>query len=559
MGCGRPRGVHTPSLPSPRVSPAAAPNPEVSSPRRAARLPVLISALSGTTGFVIKIAFLSVSNALAIWAVYALATRHNWIAVAGLAAVTAAIDFVYLVRRAPLPMKFLVPGTLLLVAFQLIPIIYTIDTAFTNYSTSHLLSKADAIQSLPPEYTYQPPNAPSYNMAIAQSATGYSLILRDDATGKFYIGTKSALTPVASGSVTFTGGKITAAKGYTVAQGIVEINSAFDAVSGLKVPAGHGHYIGVSDPYHAVTLKSFLRYDAKRDVFVVIAKGTSIPKGTVYRDDGNGEFAAPGQQPLQTGWKTYIGGANFSTLIHNSNYRSPFIRIFIWTFVFAASTVFLSFAIGLLLAIALDKRGMRFQRTYRSLLIIPWAVPGFLSLLVWGGLLNNEFGVVNRILHLDVQWLVDANWARFSCILVSTWLTIPYFFVVSMGALQSIPGELVEAARVDGASALQVFRKITLPLLLVAVGPLLIASFAFNFNNFNNIYLLTRGGPIFSGGNGIAGATDILISYTYKIGISSGLGQNYGLASAITIIIFLITAALSTVGFSRTRVLEDRA
>jgi ABC-type sugar transport system permease subunit len=179
-------------------------------------------------------------------------------------------------------------------------------------------------------------------------------------------------------------------------------------------------------------------------------------------------------------------------------------------------------------------------------------------LLVWGGLLNGEFGVVNRILHLNVQWLTDANWARLSCILVSTWLTVPYFFVVSMGALQAIPTELVEAARVDGGGPFQIFRRVTFPLLLVAVGPLLIASFAFNFNNFNNIYLLTRGGPTFTGGNGVAGATDILISYTYKLAIASGLGNNYGLAAAITIIIFIITAVLAGIGFSRTAVLEER-
>ena len=540
------------------MSTAAAPPADIPGPRRASRLPVVISALSGTTGFLIKIAFLSVSNALAIWAMYALAIRHNWIAVAALAAVTAAIDSIYLVRRAPLPMKFLVPGTILLVAFQLIPIVYTIDTAFTNYSTSHLLSKADAIQTIPSHYTEQPPNAATYTMAIGQKGSAYSLILRNDATGQFYIGTAKALTPAAPGSVTYKGGAITAAKGYTLPQGIVEQNNAANAVATLKVPAGNNNFIAANGLTQAVTLRSFLRYDARRDAFIVDLSGGSIPVGTVFRDDGNGEYAAPGQQPLQPGWKTYIGWSNFSSIFHNPNVSSPFIRIFIWTFAFAAGTVFFSFAIGLLLAIALDKRGMRFQRTYRSLLIIPWAVPGFLSLLVWGGLLNNEFGVVNRILHINVQWLVDANWARFSCILVSTWLTIPYFFVVSMGALQSIPGELVEAARVDGASAPQVFRRITLPLLLVAVGPLLIASFAFNFNNFNNIYLLTRGGPIFNGGAGLAGATDILISYTYKIGISSGLGQNYGLASAITIIIFLITAGLSTIGFTRTRVLEDR-
>jgi arabinogalactan oligomer/maltooligosaccharide transport system permease protein len=153
--------------------------------------------------------------------------------------------------------------------------------------------------------------------------------------------------------------------------------------------------------------------------------------------------------------------------------------------------------------------------------------------------------------------LFDPNMAKVSCILVSTWLTVPYFFVVSMGALQSIPAELTEAARVDGGNPFQIFRRVTLPLLLVAVGPLLIASFAFNFNNFNNIFLLTGGGPTISGSS-VAGATDILISYTYKVAFISGAGDNYGLAAAITIVIFLITAAISAFGFSKTAVLEDR-
>jgi arabinogalactan oligomer/maltooligosaccharide transport system permease protein len=185
-------------------------------------------------------------------------------------------------------------------------------------------------------------------------------------------------------------------------------------------------------------------------------------------------------------------------------------------------------------------------------------VPGFLSLLVWQGLLNDDFGVVNRgLLHAHIPWLFDPNWAKVSVILVSLWLTFPYFFLVSLGALQSIPGELTEAAKVDGAGAWQLFRKVTLPLLLIAVAPLMIASFAFNFNNFNNIYLLTGGGPATD--QPIAGSTDILISYTWKLAFAAGKGADYGLASAVAIVIFFIVAAISTIGFARTRVLENVA
>ena len=142
--------------------------------------------------------------------------------------------------------------------------------------------------------------------------------------------------------------------------------------------------------------------------------------------------------------------------------------------------------------------------------------------------------------------------------LVSVWLTTPYFFLVSMGALQSIPSELTEAARVDGGGAWQIFRRVTLPLLLVAVAPLMIASFAFNFNNFNNVYLLTGGGP-YNGASSIAGNTDILISYTYKLAIATGKGSDYGLASAVAIIIFFIVAGISAISFWRTEVTGERA
>src|SRR5205823_9272970 len=156
-----------------------------------------------------------------------------------------------------------------------------------------------------------------------------------------------------------------------------------------------------------------------------------------------------------------------------------------------------------------------------------------------------------------VPWLFgSAWWARVSCIAVSVWLTVPYFFLVSLGALQSIPQELVEAARVDGGGPIQIFRRATLPLLLVAVGPLLIASFAFNFNNFNNIYLLTGGGP-YTGASSVAGSTDILISYTYKLAIATGKGQDYGLASAVAIIIFFIVATISGISFYRSKALEN--
>ena len=528
---------------TPAVAPVKLPRPAI--------LPRLISAFSGTTGLVVKIVLLSLMNAFAGWSIYVLITRSHWVAVIVLIAATLLLDAIYLIpQRWTLPLKFLVPGTVFLIGFQVIPILYTFQVAFTNYSTGHVITKSDAITQIKVTSLQPPANGRSYTMAAAKDSSGnLVLVLQDDTSHKNFVGTQKGLTPLPAGSVKTGALGITSATGYTIVTGSA-LFALDKTLQSYIVPVGSsGAGIRPQTISTAVELQPTLRYDTTNGTFV------RITDGAVFHDNGKGEFVHGGEA-LEPGWKTGIGGANFSRVANDPLVRQPFLRVLVWTIVFAVSTVLISFAVGLFLAIALDKKGMRFQRIYRALIVIPWAIPGFLSLLVWQGLLNDQFGVVNRIFHINVPWLFDANWARVSCILVSAWLTVPYFFLVSMGALQSIPEELTEAGRVDGGGPLQLFRRVTFPLLLIAVAPLLIASFAFNFNNFNNIYLLTRGGPP-QANSSVAGSTDILISYTYKIAIATGKGNDYGLACAISIFIFIIVAVISTIGFSRTRVLEE--
>ena len=518
----------------------------------------LIAAFSGPVGLGMKIALLSVANAVGIWSIVVLGTKHNWIAAGAVVAVTALIDLLYLVRKA-IPAKFLIPGTFFLISFQVIPVAYTIDVAFTNYSTGHILGKSSAIAQIKQVTLAQTGNGRSFTMAPAKDSSGHLvLLLSDDQTKATYVGTSKSFTPIAKSTFKRSSdGSIVAAKGYTVLKGAALIAAA-DTLQNLIVPSGGDNGIRAEGLSTAVELHPTLRYDAKTDTFVRLADHA------VFRDNGQGSFVhgtGKAQEQLLPGWKADVGFLNFSRMIHNPLVRAPFIRVFIWTIVFATLTVLLSFSIRLFLAIALNKPGMRGRWLYRSAIILPYAIPGFLSLLVWRGLLNDDFGVVNSLLgHIGLHepFLFDPNWARVSVILVSVWLTTPYFFLISLGALQSIPAELIEAARVDGAAAWQSFRKVTLPLLLVAVAPLMIASFAFNFNNFGNIYLLTGGGPSLNDSS-VAGATDILISYTYKIAFAAGKGQDYGLASAMSIVIFFIVALIATVSFSRTKALENVA
>ena len=426
---------------------------------------------------------------------------------------------------------------------QIVPIVYTIDVSFTTRPGTSPPEESDAIRQIQLNSLQPPANGKQSPMAAADPHRRP----RADPPGpgqRCDVRGNKGLQPIRRAGEAALG--ITKAKGYADLEGRRLRARPDDPRSEGADDRPERNLC--SDDLHRCRVEPTLRYDAKNNTF------TRITDGVVFRDNNKGSFTH-GKQEFEPGWKTGVGLRNFGAIIHDPLVSGRFFRIFIWTFVFAVSVVFLSFSVGLLLAIALDKKGLRFQRVYRSLVLIPWAVPGFLSLLVWQGLLNDDFGVVNRILHLNIPWLFDGNWAKVSCILVSFWLTVPYFFLVSMGALQAIPVELTEAARVDGGGPMQIFRKVTLPLLLVAVSPLLIASFAFNFNNFNNIFLLTGGGPT-QANQPIAGSTDILISYTYKLAIAAGKGQDYGLASAVSIIVFVV-ATISAVSFSRTKALEN--
>ena len=535
-------------------TPRALPTPDAFRPGVLARA---IAVFSGGVGYGIKLAFLCLTNALAVWAVYVLITHSHWIAVGVLVAATALIDAIYLIpRNWTAPAKFLVPGTVFLIAFQIIPILYTISVAFSNYSTGHILSKSQAIASIKVNSLQPPANGRQYEMAPAHDAHGkLVLLLHDDASGKVYAGDTHGLTELPKASVTIgSTGQPTAAKGYTLVQG-AELFSLDQQLQGYEIPLHGNAAIQPQGFSSAIELEPTLRYDRAHDRFV------RIRDGLVFENDGRGTYVDVNDKSneLLPGWKTSVGFHNFTEIVRDPLIRTPFISVFIFTIVFATSVVLLSFALGLFLAIALDYKGMPLQKLYRTALIVPYAIPGFLSLLVWAGLLNDDFGVVNRLIGhvgLHFPFLFGANMARISVIMVSVWLTVPYFFLVSLAVLQSIPQELTEAAKVDGGGGWQIFRRVTLPLLLVAVAPLMIASFALNFNNFNNIYLLPGGGPDLND-NSVAGATDILISYTYKLAIATGKGQDYGLASALSIIIFFIVAGISGVSFWRSRSLES--
>jgi arabinogalactan oligomer/maltooligosaccharide transport system permease protein len=298
--------------------------------------------------------------------------------------------------------------------------------------------------------------------------------------------------------------------------------------------------------------QSTLEYDAASDTF------TDTETGTVYTPGEGGNFVSEDGQRLTPGWRVGVGFDNFTSMVTDSRMAGPFAQIFVWTFAFAFLSVVTTFALGLFLAITFNDPRVRGRKVYRSLLILPYAFPGFLSALVWRGMLNERFGLINEVLlgGASIPWLSDPWLAKAAIIGVNLWLGFPYMFLICTGALQSIPHDMTEAARIDGAGRWRIFRSLTLPLLMVSVAPLLISSFAFNFNNFSLIYMLTGGGPNFVGTPYVVGHTDILISMVYSVAFESGVKQ-YGVASALSIVIFLIVGVISYLGFRRTRTLEE--
>ncbi|KQV06342.1 ABC transporter permease subunit [Leifsonia sp. Root112D2] len=538
--------------------------PETSTAKRAARQTApensprrdRSSALSrsGIGGLVAKIILLGLLDAVAVWAVIVMIGLGMWVPVVITVLITGVINWIYLGRGKRLPAKYLTPGVAFLLVFQVFVVLFSGYIAFTNYGDGHNSTKQDAIAAISQSGQKRVPNSPAYQLSILQKdGTFYMLTTAPD--GVVAVGTTGeplkAVTDFKANSVGLASGL----PGYTT----LDLSTILDnqsAITGLLVPVSSNPADGqlrTDDASTAYVYKADVVYDATSDAF-------TSTNGTVYTDNGNGEFAtADGGKALSPGWKINVGVANFVKAFTSDQLAGPLWRVILWTFTFAILSVLTTFALGLFLATVLNHPRLRGKKIYRVLVILPYAFPVFLSGLLWAGLLNPQFGFVNQVLFggAEIPWLTDTWLAKISVLVVNLWLGYPYMFLVCTGALQSLPEEVDEAARVDGASPWRIFRSVKLPLLLVSVAPLLIASFAFNFNNFNVIYMLTKGWPRFTDTTFDIGSTDLLITMVYKVAFGQGGARDYGLASALSILIFVLVAIISIIAFRRTKALEE--
>lgn len=510
-------------------------------------------------GYIPRIALrllgLAVIDAFTLWFLYQLVIDGVWFLAAAIAIITLGINVVFL-REGLYPIRWLSPGLTLMLLMVVYPVIFTVYTAFTNYSDGHLLTKTQAIRILE-KAQFLPEGAPTYRWIAFSSPDGEYVLWLMSEDGKAFLASPGEpareVTPGEAGVGPLDEeGVPQSIEGYERLGRIDTVR--FISELGELEFGEPPNTIKISSLDKAAQYQQRYVYDPVQDAMVAPATGT------VYRAV-EGTFTSPTGEALWPGFQVTTGWQNFQRLLTSPALRGPFIRVFLWTVGFALLSVFSTFVLGLFLAIVFNDPTVPARKLIRSLLIIPYTVPGFISILIWVGLLNPHLGVINtnleRFLGWSPSWFSDPWWAKAGVLLINLWLGYPYMMLVCSGALQAISPELYEAAEMDGADAWQRLWNVTLPLLLVSVGPLLIGSFAFNFNNFTVIYLFNRGGPPMAGTLTPAGHTDILISYTFRLAFASGRGNDYAYAAAITAAIFLVVAAITIFNFRYTKVWEE--
>ena len=450
--------------------------------------------------------------------------------------------------------RYLFPGFLGFGLFVIFPIAYMIFLSFTKYSSKNLLTFNRSVELFLQETI--PVGTASYKYKLYGQEDGqYILYIEDQkdpakrfASEPFYLkpGEQpkaeqerlklSALTPTDE------------PEGKALEMGQITREKLFMPMRSLQFAMPDETLVG---------MEGLTKFGSRERLWSLNQDGSLTNKkdGTVIRPDFRlGFFVDEKGEKTGVGFRTFTGLDNYIQILTDPRIQGPFLRIFVWTVAFSGISVILTFAAGMLLAVVLQREDLGFRRVYRTMLILPYAVPAVLSILILKGTFNQDFGAANQIIRgifgFAPEWETDPWGARAMVLLVNIWLGYPYMMLICSGMLQSIPTAIYEASAIDGSNRVVDFFRLTLPLVLTPMVPILISSFAFNFNNFNLIYLLTGGGPRMVGG-GIAGETDLLVNYTFNIAFRD-TGTNYGLASAIATVLFFIVGFLSWINLRMT-------
>jgi ABC-type sugar transport system permease subunit len=506
-----------------------------------------------TPVWIFRLALLLLIDVAAIWFVGRLWEFGHYPLSAAIITLVLIVNIV-LIGPKMYPIRWMLIGLVFMGLFTIYPILFTVWVSTTNYGDGHLITKQQAIDQIL-DQKYLPVTGKAFGWTAYKSEAGEYVLWLIDADGRGFLAQVGR--PLSQPKTGENG------VGEFDNNGIPKTIEGYNRLNAIQTAADKeipniqfgdpAKPVQIRSPKEAAELTTLYVYDEAQDAM------TNQETGDVYKNV-NGTFTFQSKEIIP-GFIEQVGITNFQNFFTSPALRGPLVRILIWNFAFAGLSVLMTFSLGLAIAILFNEKGFPAKRLIRSLLLIPYTIPSLITILIWRGMMNPEVGVINTTLRslfgISPPWFTDEWLAKFAILLVNLWLGYPYFMLITSGALQSIPNDIYEASRVDGASAWQQFWRITLPLLLVAVGPLMLASFTYNFNNFNLIYLFIGGGPPIPGSNTPAGHTDILISYVYNLAFQGGRGIQYGFAAAITIIIFFIVGAITLFQFRYTRMWEE--
>jgi ABC-type sugar transport system permease subunit len=514
------------------------------------------SAAESPFSALLRIVLIALFDVGAVWFVYR-AYELGFVQLATvLGIITLMLNAIFLIPQA-YAWRWMAIGLAFLILFVIYPMVSTIYFAFTNYGDGHLLTKEQALPIIQ-QIKYLPEAGRSYTWTAYKAEDGTYALWLVNAEGQAFLAKPGEeIVPAAPGD---PGIGEADSKGIpTTIDGYTRLNTLLAAADNtlpniLFGPEG-GTTVQIRSPNEAAELAIRFQYNEADDTLI------DQSNGEIYYNI-NGTFTSRTGKTVRPGFWAVIGFANFVQFATSPALRGPLVRIMTWNFIFPTVSVLSTFALGLAIAVMFNDKDFPLKKLIRTLLLIPYTIPSLITILIWRGMMSPEFGIINRTLRawfdISPPWTTQAIYAQAAVLLVNLWLGYPYFMLITSGALQSISADLYEAARVDGATSWQSFRRITLPLLLVAVGPLLIASYVYNFNNFNLIYLFIQGGPPIAGATLAAGHTDILLSYVYKLAFEAGgRGVQYGYAAAISIIVFFIVGTLTLLQYRFTNMWEE--
>ncbi len=476
-----------------------------------------------------------------LWVALLMFINGDLVFAVGMTFLAGAATYIYLNPRIYVG-RYVFPGLAAIGIFTLFPLLYSVYISFTNYGDGHMLTHERAQQFHLSRTFVDDGGVYDFSLYPA-SDDEYRLVFnRDDDT---FVSEPIDLSRVGQGDRVEIGSEAADLDSLTSEpEALREVLANRSALQRVSVVLPHGTVLSYDGPRQFGAVRPLYQV-SEDDPHVLINQDTG---GTLTADFERGYYVNDEGSRVSPGFTVNIGLDNYARIFTDDGMLAPFFQIFVWTIFFGLGTVFFAYFLGLILASLMSWKLVKGSVVYRILMILPYAVPAFISIQVFRGLFNQNFGEINIILEalfgIQPAWFTDGNLARSMVLMTNIWLGYPYMMILALGMLQSIPDDLYEAAYIEGSGVINNFFRITVPLVTKPLIPLLIAAFAFNFNNLVIIQLLTGGGPTILGSNPNAGQTDLLVNYAYRLAFQDGT-QAFGLAAAITTLIFLLVAGLS--------------